>query len=217
MQISSGRLGLRCCDSDATVAANRGSRTRALETVLCCCVWRFVGRGLNHALRGGRRTFAYEAFSLNISSAGPCSAIGASVTVTNTVSSKRLACIRPRSSELRRSCGQGGADSDEVVQLYIKQPHATSPAPQVRLVDFARVHIAAGSSKTVALSFGPKEQALVTNDTGVYHPTIVVEQGAIEVRRHSPQALPSLHGLALLVAAIRCTWAEGSPIITRAR
>ena len=169
-----------------------------------------------HCLRASR-TFAYSAFRLNTTSADPCSTIGASVTVTNTVSSKGPSNALCRSSELRRSCGQGGADSDEVVQLYIKQPHATSPAPQVRLVDFARVHIAAGSSKTVALSFGPKEQALVGNDTGVYHPTIIVEQGAIEVTRHNLQALPSLHGLASLVAAIRCTWAEGSPIITRAR
>ena len=173
-----------------------------------------------HCLRASR-TFAYSAFRLNTSSADPCSTIGASVTVTNTVSSKGPSNALCRSSELRLPCGQGGVDSDEVVQLYIKQPHATSPAPQVRLVDFARVHIAAGSSKTVSLSFGPKEQAVVANDTGVYHPTIVVEQGAIEVRRHSPQALrrlcPRCKVFASLVAAIRCTWAEGSPIITKAR
>jgi hypothetical protein len=37
---------------------------------------------------------------------------------------------------------------------YLKQPHAHATAPRVRLADFARVHIGAGASATVSLSFG---------------------------------------------------------------
>ena len=53
--------------------------------------------------------------------------------------------------------------------------------PKVRLADFARVHIKAGHSAVVQLSFGPKEQALVIGNTGVYHPSIVVPAGTLEV------------------------------------
>ena len=41
----------------------------------------------------------------------------------------------------------GAVDSDEVVQLYIKQPEATVPVPQVRLAAFSRVYIPAGQKK----------------------------------------------------------------------
>ena len=120
--------------------------------------------------------FKYSALTLNTTdlvisgSSGdgvdsdPCSAIGVQVTVTNI----------------------GSVDSDEVVQCYIKQPNA-STAPQVRLADFARVHIKAGQSTTVSLSFGPKEQALVLDGassgrgSSVYQPHMVVPAGAVEV------------------------------------
>ena len=52
---------------------------------------------------------------------------------------------------------------------------------KVRLADFARVHIKAGHSVVVRLSFGPKEQALVVGNTGVYHPRIVVPAGTLEL------------------------------------
>ena len=62
----------------------------------------------------------------------------------------------------------------------MKQP-SVATAPQVRLADFARVHIKAGQSATVTLSFGPKEQALVVGNSGVYHPIMVVPAGTLEV------------------------------------
>jgi beta-glucosidase len=105
--------------------------------------------------------FSYSELRLNLSAAAganPCATIGLQVKVTNV----------------------GGIDSDEVVQCYIKQPNATT-APKVRLADFARVHIRAGQSVTVDLSFGPKEQALVIGDAGVYHPIMVVPAGTLEV------------------------------------
>ena len=47
----------------------------------------------------------------------------------------------------------GAVDSDEVVQLYIKQPEATVPVPQVRLAAFSRVHIPAGQKKSQLVDF----------------------------------------------------------------
>ena len=106
-------------------------------------------------------TFQYAELKHNASAAtgiNPCANIALEVKVTNI----------------------GSFDSDEVVQCYIKQPNA-STAPKVRLVDFARVHIRAGQSIIVNLSFGPKEQALVIGDTGLYHPNMVVPAGILEI------------------------------------
>eukprot|EP01052_Picozoa_sp_SAG31_P045927 SAG31_NODE_8583_length_1426_cov_1.272796_2_plen_140_part_00 len=82
---------------------------------------------------------------------------------------------------LQHAVADSGMDSDEVVQLYMKQPHATHPAPRTRLVDFARVHIPSGQSIEVALAFAPKDQAVVAGSTGVYRPDIVVEAGVVEL------------------------------------
>ena len=103
--------------------------------------------------------FTYSALTLSAAApADPCAPIGVNVTVTNV----------------------GKVDSDEVVQCYIKQPNA-STAPQVRLADFARVHIKAGQSSVVSLTIAPKEQALVVGSTGVYQPNLIVPKGIVEV------------------------------------
>ena len=60
----------------------------------------------------------------------------------------------------------GTRDSDEVVQLYVKQPDATVPAPRVRLGAFARVHVRKGASVSVVLTLRPEAHSVVTSDEG---------------------------------------------------
>ena len=65
-----------------------------------------------------------------MTSLGPCDTLGLSVEVHNT----------------------GGRDGDEVVQLYTRQPEATVPVPNIRLVAFERVTIPAGKTAEVELT-----------------------------------------------------------------
>ena len=60
--------------------------------------------------------FTYSDLVLSQSSIGPCDSFTATVTVTNA----------------------GSRDGDEVVQAYVKTPHATVPAPRVRLACASR-------------------------------------------------------------------------------
>ena len=97
----------------------------------------------------------------------PCDSIAISVDVVNT----------------------GTVDSDEIVQLYIKQPEATVPVPQVRLAAFSRVHIPAGQKQTVILLVSPSSHAIVQADGGdatgedIYSAwrSVAVEKGIIEM------------------------------------
>ena len=76
----------------------------------------------------------------------------------------------------------GSRDGDEVVQLYVKQPHASVPVPQVRLVDFERVTIPQGQSKTVELTIRPEFHSIITETGGdVYIDKQSVEKGEIEI------------------------------------
>eukprot|EP00945_MAST-04E_sp_MAST-4E-sp1_P005245 g5245.t1 len=114
-------------------------------------------------------TFSYSNLQVvNTSSTfKPCESIGISVYVMN----------------------DGDVDSDEVVQLYIKQPAATVPVPQVRLASFARVHIPAGEKKRVNLLVSPMSHAIVLADGGnatgedIYGAwrSVAVEDGIFEV------------------------------------
>ena len=96
---------------------------------------------------------------------GPCDVVGVTVSVTNT----------------------GAVDSDEVVQAYTKQPNATVAAPAVRLAAFARVHVAAGATVTVAMQLLPETRAVVRNGDAVgdavYAASVdqVVEAGSLLV------------------------------------
>ena len=59
----------------------------------------------------------------------------------------------------------GAVAADEVVQAYIRWT-ATTPAsvtPSLSLVDFARVHIAAGAATTVPLTMTPRSLAILTD------------------------------------------------------
>ena len=94
----------------------------------------------------------------------PCEPIMVTVTVKNT----------------------GTVDSDEVVQVYVKQPEASVPAPRVRLAAFTRVHVPKGSSKTVTLAVKPDAHTVVTSDGGgeeiyVASADVKIEKGDIEL------------------------------------
>jgi beta-glucosidase len=72
-------------------------------------------------------------------------------------------------------------DGDEVVQLYVKQPAASVPVPQVRLADFARVRIAAGSSVSVSLVLLAKYRFVVPNTATMWDPQSLVEAGPVSI------------------------------------
>ena len=115
------------------------------------------------------------------------------------MSSQCGTCLLPSvSANARAAAGDviaGHMDSDEVVQLYIKQPDATVPAPQIRLAAFARVHIAAGTTVVVALSAGPETRAVVRDGDDVGD---TMYQGGCT----SPNAAHFSEGRALS----RCRW-----------
>ena len=126
--------------------------------------------------------FTYANLKLNASGAtlsraelcrsGGRASIGATVEVTNT----------------------GRVASDEVIQLYAQKSRAQlregGGEPAVRLLDFARVRIAPGETRSVALAFGTKELALTSTSAAagapaagervdLYHPTLTVAAGEV--------------------------------------
>ena len=54
----------------------------------------------------------------------------------------------------------GAVDSDEVVQLYMRDPVATISRPKLELRGYKRVHIPAGASKTVSFTLSPDQAAI---------------------------------------------------------
>jgi len=58
----------------------------------------------------------------------------------------------------------GSRLGDEVVQLYLKDTHASTPVPQLQLQGFGRFRLAAGERKTVQFTLTPEQMSLVDND-----------------------------------------------------
>lgn len=69
----------------------------------------------------------------------------------------------------------------QVVQLYVKQPHASVPVPNVRLADFARVMVPKGQTVTVTLELKARDHFIVPEDADFWVPNLQVEQGDISV------------------------------------
>jgi beta-glucosidase len=82
-------------------------------------------------------TFHYSNFTAP-DTVDPCDAASVTVTVTNV----------------------GSREGDEVVQLYYKQ-NSSHPVPTIRLVDYVRVHLAAGETMTVQLKASAKFRSTV--------------------------------------------------------
>jgi beta-glucosidase len=78
----------------------------------------------------------------------------------------------------------GKVDSDEVVQVYARQPQATVPVPSVRPVDFARVFVRASEIAQVVLRVSPRTHAAVRSDgADIYHGSHIVwvERGPLQL------------------------------------
>jgi beta-glucosidase len=58
----------------------------------------------------------------------------------------------------------GSRLGDEVVQLYLKDVHASVPVPQLQLQGFDRFRLAPGERKTVQFTLTPEQMSLVDND-----------------------------------------------------
>jgi len=114
------------------------------------------GHGLSYT------TFAYSSLSLDAASHSACDAVGVTVTVTNTgsvASDEVRAGVRPAG---RQRHALHASAREQVVQVYLKQPDATVPAPRVRLGAFERIkRLAPGASIAVKLSVPPEARAVV--------------------------------------------------------
>lgn len=102
-------------------------------------------------------TFAYSNLVINASTIRACDNVLVSVTITNT----------------------GNRDGDEVVQLYVRQPNASVPVPQVRLAAFDRVSISAGHSARVNLILLAKYRFVVPDSATMWDPQTRVEAGYV--------------------------------------
>jgi len=58
----------------------------------------------------------------------------------------------------------GGRDGDEVVQLYLTDVQASSPVAIRTLVGFERLHLKAGSKRTVTFTLNPRQLSLISSD-----------------------------------------------------
>jgi beta-glucosidase len=113
------------------------------------------GAGLSYT------TFTYSNLRVDRSTVGPCDSVALTVDIKNT----------------------GKVDGDEVVQVYVKTPGASVPAPRVRLSDFERVHIPAGETAIVTLTITPKYHYVVfdSGKDNYWTPTMKVEAGPFEI------------------------------------
>lgn len=105
-------------------------------------------------------TFQYVSLRPNVTSAMACDPIGLHVSVRNV----------------------GTRAGDEVVQVYVRQPRASVPVPELRLADFERVEqLQPGEQRTVQLTIMPFFHAVVLNGSDVFQPRLVVERGPLQV------------------------------------
>eukprot|EP00039_Didymoeca_costata_P007118 m.96434 g.96434 ORF g.96434 m.96434 type:complete len:835 (+) comp13547_c1_seq2:207-2711(+) len=106
-------------------------------------------------------TFKYSDLAVDKKQLSPCDTLHVTVSVTNT----------------------GQVDSDEVVQVYIKTPETTVPAPRIRMADFTRVFVEKGSTKQVRLAVTPKYFYVVKENgkSDFWDPSLMVEKGTLQI------------------------------------
>eukprot|EP00163_Fabomonas_tropica_P032431 TRINITY_DN812_c0_g2_i1.p1 TRINITY_DN812_c0_g2~~TRINITY_DN812_c0_g2_i1.p1 ORF type:complete len:635 (+),score=166.31 TRINITY_DN812_c0_g2_i1:305-2209(+) len=73
------------------------------------------------------------------------------------------------------------APGDQVIQLYVQQPNAQTPAPRIRLADFERVSLAGNAGTNVTLKIEPYYHSVVKEQGNIYEPNIWVEAGDITI------------------------------------
>jgi beta-glucosidase len=92
----------------------------------------------------------------------------------------------------------GMRDGDDVLQLYVTPPlEAPHPKPYRRLVDFQRVHVAAGGKSAVSFDL-PLEHFCIVRSDGTRHVfggMYVVEiSDGVGVKEQVPVATPASNG-----------------------
>jgi len=92
----------------------------------------------------------------------------------------------------------GGRDGDEVVQVYIHVAGGTVERPIKQLVNFDRVHIKKGETRTVSFELAHEDQALRYWDENRYD--FVVEPGPVDVMVGASSADIRLKGQVQLTA-----------------
>jgi beta-glucosidase len=109
------------------------------------------GHGLSYT------TFRYKGIRVSDSTLKPGGKIAVSFELTNT----------------------GGREGDEIVQLYVRFPETQMERPIKQLVDFERVHLKAGETKTVSLALAHDNGTLRYWDEAKYD--FVLEPGPLEL------------------------------------
>lgn len=99
-------------------------------------------------------TFAYDDLQFDRREVQPDGTVQISVRVTNT----------------------GNVPGTEVVQLYLRDPHASMVRPNMELQGFARAALAPGESKTVTFAIAPSQMAFLNSKN-----EWMIEKGKIEV------------------------------------
>ena len=102
----------------------------------------------------GYTTFEYSELRLSKSVAAPGEQVAAEITVTNT----------------------GGMKAKETVQLYLHDKAASFTRPARMLIDFRKVELAPGESRTVSFDVTPRQLAVLD---AAFRP--VVEEGEFEI------------------------------------
>jgi beta-glucosidase len=116
------------------------------------------GHGLSYS------SFRYSNLTVAAASVTACKNIEVSFTVTNV----------------------GDMDAEEVMQLYVKQPYASVPVPNIRLAAFDRKLIKQKESTTVTMVIKPKHHTAILEDAGgdaifTASSSEVIESGSIEL------------------------------------
>jgi len=70
----------------------------------------------------------------------------------------------------------GARAGDEVVQLYLKDRHASVPVPVRQLAGFRRVHLAPGEARKVTFTIMPRQMSVILDDG-----RRVIEPGVFEL------------------------------------
>lgn len=69
---------------------------------------------------------------------------------------------------------EGPYGGDEVVQVYVSLDSASVSTANIRLADFARVHLSVGETREVSLRVAVEQRSVVLDDgTMIAEPTIV--------------------------------------------
>jgi len=135
------------------------------------------GYGLSYS------SFEYSNLSTDKDTYAPCDSIAVTFSVQNTgsfTSDEGMAASAPCTELLSDTLMQCFV-SVKVMQVYITQPDATVPVPDIRLAAFTRASFPQGSPpQTFTLQISPEYRSAVY-DSDVYQPNLMIETGRIGI------------------------------------